>query len=206
MDKMTKININEQLKRILGSREFFVAKQLYNFLKFIISETLGGRSATLQAYPIALEVFGRDSNFDPQQDSIVRVQARHLRLRLEAYYAQAGRGDPVLIRIPKGGYVPTFTYREEPEKTKTTVTKVGDLTPSIIVLPFNNLSVDTSKDYFSLGLTEDIIAALSCFPEVKLYAQNLTSTKRSLYADTFALATDLNVRFLLEGKIGRAHV
>ncbi len=201
MGKPTKLDVNDQLNRILGSEGFSAAKRLSDFLEFIVSETLEGRAATLQAYPIALEVFGRGPNFDPQSDSIIRVQAGQLRLRLEEFYAQSGHSDPVLIRVPKGGYVPTFTHQEVPATIKTTVAEVGDSTPSIIVLPFNNLSGDTSKDYFSLGLTEDIIAALSCFPDVKLYARNLTSTKRSLDADTIALATDLNVRFLLEGSV-----
>jgi TolB-like protein len=59
-----------------------------------------------------VEVFGRDSSFDPQNDPIVRVEAGHLRRALERYYLTAGRADPVTIVIPKGSYVPTFKPRE----------------------------------------------------------------------------------------------
>lgn len=58
-----------------------------------------------------MEVFGRDTSFDPQTDPIVRIEAGHLRRSLERYYLTSGHSDPVVITIPKGGYVPTFTRR-----------------------------------------------------------------------------------------------
>lgn len=194
-------DIRDQLDRILGSVEFSTAKRLSDFLKFIVSETLAKRGASLQAYLIALEVFDRAPDFNPQTDTIVRVQAGQLRLRLEEYYAQSGRDDPVRIRVPKGGYVPSFTQHEVPEKTKSVETEIGDSTPSIIVLPFSNLNEGTEKDYFSLGLTEDILAALSSFSDVKLYARNLTTAKLGPEVDIIAFARSLNVRFLLDGSV-----
>ncbi len=56
-------------------------------------------------------MFGRDASFDPQSDPIVRVEAGHLRRAIERYYLTAGVADPVLISIPKGGYVPVFSRR-----------------------------------------------------------------------------------------------
>jgi adenylate cyclase len=67
----------------------------------------------LKAYTIALEVFGRDSTFDPQTDPVVRMEASKLRRRLERYYLGAGRYDVVRIDIPKGGYAPIFHYRPD---------------------------------------------------------------------------------------------
>ncbi len=55
-----------------------------------------------------LEVFERDESFDPQISSIVRVEASRLRAKLGKYNAMDGRDDPVLIRLPAGGYAPTF--------------------------------------------------------------------------------------------------
>ncbi|MGX5803947.1 hypothetical protein ACWGS9_22245, partial [Bradyrhizobium sp. Arg314] len=48
-----------------------------------------------------------------QTDPIVRIEAGHLRRALERYYLTSGQGDPVLITIPKGGYVPSFARRAE---------------------------------------------------------------------------------------------
>ncbi|TIS73609.1 MAG: hypothetical protein E5W94_27415, partial [Mesorhizobium sp.] len=59
-------------------------------------------------------MFGRDMSFDPQTDPIVRIEAGHLRRGLERYYLTVGQADPILITIPKGGYVPTFSVQSPP--------------------------------------------------------------------------------------------
>jgi hypothetical protein len=55
-----------------------------------------------------IDALGRDANFDPQTDPIVRVEAGRRRRALEQYYAGDGRDDPVIIELPLGGYVPEF--------------------------------------------------------------------------------------------------
>ena len=60
---------------------------------------------------IAIEVLGRASSFDSRTDPIVRVEAGRLRDRLSSYYEADGQADPVLISLPKGGYVPEFLER-----------------------------------------------------------------------------------------------
>jgi hypothetical protein len=62
----------------------------------------------LKETQIALEVFDRQADFDPQIDPIVRVEAGRLRLRLTEYYAGPGQKDEVFIELSKGGYLPTF--------------------------------------------------------------------------------------------------
>jgi tetratricopeptide (TPR) repeat protein len=52
-------------------------------------------------------------SFDPQSDPIVRIEAGRVRRALERYYLTAGSSDPVVIRIPKGSYVPSFSRRTE---------------------------------------------------------------------------------------------
>ncbi len=100
-----------QVKKVANSQEFAAADQLKGMLRFICSETLAGRSSQLKAYVIGVDVFGRASDFDSQAESIVRVQAGQLRLRLKNYYASEGRDDAILIDVPKGGYVPRFSDR-----------------------------------------------------------------------------------------------
>lgn len=100
-----------QLARILSSADFDATDRKHRFLRYIVDEALAGRGSRIKAYSIAVEVFGRDASFDPQTDPIVRVEAGHLRRALERYYLTAGQADPILISIPKGGYVPTFSLR-----------------------------------------------------------------------------------------------
>jgi len=94
-----------QLGRILSSSDFEATEREHRFLKYVVDESLAGRGERIKAYSIATEVFGRDEFFNPQSDPIVRIEAGHLRRALERYYLTSGQGDPVLIQIPKGGYV-----------------------------------------------------------------------------------------------------
>jgi adenylate cyclase len=111
--------VRDGLERVLASAEFVASDRLKGFLRFVVEESLAGRADRLKAYTIALEVLGRDATFDPQNDPVVRMEAGKLRRRLERYYLGAGRGDPVRIEIPKGGYAPTFTYHHGTERLDT---------------------------------------------------------------------------------------
>ncbi|RUU26053.1 MAG: hypothetical protein EOS21_06165 [Mesorhizobium sp.] len=104
-----------QLALILNSADFDATGRERRFLSHVVEETLEGRGDRIKAYSIAVEVFGRDMSFDPQTDPIVRIEAGHLRRGLERYYLTAGHADPILITIPKGGYVPTFSVRSPAE-------------------------------------------------------------------------------------------
>ncbi len=103
-----------QLARVLASPDFDATDRDRRFLSHVVEESLAGRADRIKAYTIALEVFGRDASFDPQTDPIVRVEAGHLRRALDRYYLSAGRADPLLIGIPKGGYAPRFEPRSLP--------------------------------------------------------------------------------------------
>src|SRR5262245_20250270 len=103
-----------QLARILNSTDCAATDRERRFLGHVVEEALAGRGDRIKAYSIAVEVFGRDASFDPQSDPIVRIEAGHLRRALERYYLTAGLTDPVLITIPKGGYVPSFSLQPRP--------------------------------------------------------------------------------------------
>src|SRR5277367_865516 len=99
------------LERILASSCFVKSDRQQRFLKFIVTETLGGRTDRLKGYTIAVEVFDRDVNFDPAVDAIVRVEAARLRAKLREYYDREGRTDPVRFELPKGAYVIRMQWR-----------------------------------------------------------------------------------------------
>ena len=101
---------------MLVSADFDASERNRSFLRHVVEETLAGRAERIKAYNIATSVFGRDDRFDPQLDSIVRIEAGRLRRSLERYYLTSGRDDPVRIGVPKGSYVPTFAECEtEPD-------------------------------------------------------------------------------------------
>src|ERR1700758_5210043 len=102
--------IRSQLERILRSRAFIQSHRIRRFLQFVVEESLLGQPHRLKEYLIGLEVFDRREAFDPRVDSIVRVEARRLRYKLEEYYRTEGREDGVRIVLRKGSYVPMFEY------------------------------------------------------------------------------------------------
>jgi tetratricopeptide (TPR) repeat protein len=106
----------DALERVTANPALAKSLQLANFLTFIVKETLAGRGDRLKAYTIATDGLGRDANFDPQSDPIVRVEAGRLRRALEQYYAGDGRDDPVIIELPLGHYAPTFHRRAAQRK------------------------------------------------------------------------------------------
>ncbi len=101
-------DIQAALARVAGSGLFSRSGQLQRLLRFVVEETLAGRSERLKEYVIGVEVFGRPVSYDPRLDSLVRVEARRLRSALLAYYVGEGRADAVVIDLPKGSYVPSF--------------------------------------------------------------------------------------------------
>lgn len=104
-------DVRAELDRILKSTDFEATARERRFLSYVVEETLQGRASHIKAYSIAVQVFGRGENFDPQNDPIVRIEAGHLRRSLERYYLTGGQSDPVNLTIPKGAYVPTFSLR-----------------------------------------------------------------------------------------------
>jgi len=76
--------------------------------------------------------------------------------------------------------------------------------PSIAVLPFTNMSGDPGQAYFSDGITEDIITALSRFHSLLVIARNSSFTYKGKPVDVRAIGRELGVRYVLEGSLRRA--
>jgi predicted ATPase len=107
-------SVRLQLSLILKSRTFARAPNLTRLLEHLVAQTMEGGAERLKEYSIGVDVFDRGASFDPRTETIVRVQARRLRDKLDEYYASEGRSDPVVIDLPKGRYVPAFRYRSTP--------------------------------------------------------------------------------------------
>lgn len=93
------------LDRIASSPPFLRAARSRQLLRHLCEKVAGGRQAEIKEATIAAEVFRRES-YDPQVDSVVRVEMARLRKALEEYYAGPGSADLYRIEIPKGSYVP----------------------------------------------------------------------------------------------------
>lgn len=103
----------DALHLVLQSVEFRNSPRLASFLTYIVNEEMAGRQARLKALAIAIEVYGRNIDFDPQSNALVRVEAGRLRKALEIFYAKARPTVPIEILVPRGGYVPQYRRSDD---------------------------------------------------------------------------------------------
>lgn len=106
--------------------------------------------------------------------------------------------------IPKRGYcltVPVHTLAGADNRSKQPAT-VADR-PSIAVLPFINMSGDQDQEYFSDGITEDIITELCRYSGLFVIARNSTYTYKNKHTSTQQVSRELGAQYVLEGSVRR---
>ena len=97
--------------RIAFSGSLGRSRLLSRFLLFVVDRSIRGRTHEMTEQQIGTLVFDRAEGYDSNEDNIVRSYARNLRRRIETYYAVEGQAEALLLDIPRGGYVPSFTPR-----------------------------------------------------------------------------------------------
>lgn len=104
--------VQAELERVLAAPAFAGAHAHQRLLRYLVENTLAGRWAQLKETVLGIEVFQRAAGrFDPRRDSIVRVEARRLRERLQRHYRGDSASSEVLIELAKGSYRPRFIHR-----------------------------------------------------------------------------------------------
>jgi hypothetical protein len=101
------------VQRIVKSRIFLKASQLREILIYVTHRVLLDEGIAVPEHEIARKVLGRREGFNPNDDNIVRVQAGHLRKKLEQYFSTEGHEESYVLVIPKGTYVPQFVPRRD---------------------------------------------------------------------------------------------
>lgn len=99
------------LEKILASQEFSGSKIYQTYLTYLVNTADEGRS--VKETTIAIDVFGKDANFNPAEDTIVRSHTYTLRKKLESYYYNEGKDDRFRLEIPKGHYNVQFCPKSE---------------------------------------------------------------------------------------------
>jgi len=100
--------VRETLERLLASETFGRSERARKLIRYLVEREQAGEADRLKGFSIAMDVFGKDGDFDPSTDAVVRVQAGRLRELLQQYFANEGIAEPVRIAIPRGGYVPAY--------------------------------------------------------------------------------------------------
>ena len=96
-----------EYEAVLSSTHFAGETNSKRLLKFVCDKYFAGIHH-ISEYEIAIEALGRRSDFDPSQDSIVRVEAHRVRKRLKEYYEHEGSKHTLHLVIPQGSYLPHF--------------------------------------------------------------------------------------------------
>jgi hypothetical protein len=95
-----------QLGKILDSLQFRSSKRCSIFLRHVVEHAAENHIDSLKERSLGVEVFGRDPNYDTNQDPVVRSTAGEVRKRLAQYYLEAGHRDEIRISLPAGSYSP----------------------------------------------------------------------------------------------------
>ena len=216
-----------QLERVLSSSGFIRSERMSRLLRFVVERHLDGRDDALKESVIALEVFG-NRDYDPKQDSIVRTEVARLRARLAEYYLREGAHDQVLIELPKGRYIPVFRRPNEPRGEPrnrhkriwfmaalvglaVALTAIGwwwtqrkNSAVSIAVLPLENLNHDSTSDYFSDGLTDELIRNLSIIDGLEVRSHTSSFAFKGRARNLREVGKELRAEYILEGSVLRA--
>ena len=100
-----------QIDKLVNSHALHGSESLCKLLRYLARHALDHPGSPIKEYQIATEVFGRSADFDPQLDSMVRVQAGRLRVKLAEYYNSDGEADAVAVELPRGTYVLSLHHR-----------------------------------------------------------------------------------------------
>lgn len=216
-----------ELELVIASPGFAGAGRLAPFLRFVVERVLA--QEPVKEAVIGVQVFNRPADYDPRVDPIVRVEARRLRTRLAEYYAGPGAADPLVIQLPKGGYVPVFlpsetsapaARRRLPLDRRALSFALGIAAlatlllfararkpaagPVVAVLPFVNMSDDRANDDFSDGLTEELIDRLAKMGGLRVVSRTSTFQFKGRAQDLREIGRKLNATAVLEGSVRRS--
>lgn len=114
--------ILRELQEIAASSHFCNSKRYPAFLRYVVENTLAGRTELLKERTLGVEVFDRPPTYDTNADTVVRYTAGEVRKRLLLYYSEHRAVSGVRVSLPAGSYIPEFLPDPDAEQN----------TPSIV--------------------------------------------------------------------------
>ena len=194
----SKESIQLQLQKVLQDPIFSESDVLKNFLSYIVTETVEGRSNRIKEYTIAVSALGKPSNFNPQESGIIRIHAGRLRRALNRYYDDRGRVDQIRICIPKGTYIPVF---KDPKKIQDESPAYFSNSPVLAVAPFQFHNRSFKKNSFADGLCAQLTASLMNLGQYSVVANYGIRNIMTKISDWHEICTELGAQFLITGDI-----
>ncbi len=204
----------DELDRILNSEAFRYSYRMSRMLRFLVEHTLEFPARPLKEHLLAVGVFDKPETFDSRIDPIVRVEASRLRAKLRDFYHGEGASHRLSIHLPRRGYRPVLTVRSPqiesfPHQGRKAAGERGlrsvvkDAPPSLLVLPFLDLSPGGSEEYFCDGLTEELINLLARVDGLRVVARTSAFRFKAVAMDIREIAERLDVSAVLESSVRR---
>ena len=194
------------LERLLNSEFFVQSIRLSQFLRFAVEEKIHGREESLREYTIGIEAYGRKSDFDPAQDTIVRTEARRLRRKLKEYYESEGKTDEVVIFIRSGSYVPVIRWRASldgqpqlPERVAGELWMEGDGV-RVAVTTFQARADDPVASDWAFGISDEILHKLVQVPGIRVVS-DISRQPQSSRANSVTRNDDLDAQVIIDGTV-----
>jgi hypothetical protein len=105
--------IYAQLEKISAHSAFKSSRRCLAFLRYVVDHQLRGDAQLLKERTIGIEVFGRDADYDTNDEPVVRTTASEVRKRIAQYYHELGHETEIRIELPLGSYHPEFHLPHE---------------------------------------------------------------------------------------------
>ena len=162
--------IELQLSRIISSAYFKSAPQMQRFLEYIIDKALAGEQRELKQYTIAVEALGFADDFDSDSNPAVRIMGGRVRERLNKYYQEEGKNEPLCISIPKGSYIPVI-QRSVTDNSVTLFQGAESQGPKLGLFCFESETQSTDSNLLLTRISSTLAKELSHFIFSRLYVQ-----------------------------------
>ncbi|MBY3537231.1 hypothetical protein HFN68_30595 [Rhizobium laguerreae] len=179
-----------ETERLLADPRLHVSDRHRAFLRYITDALFEGRSDTVKAYSVAIDVFNRPASFDPSSDPIVRIEATRLRETLQKYYEDLGDEPGARLDIPRGRYVPVFVERDHPPCPLAELESVdenasyAEPSPDAVVLPTAKAPAvsATGWRYLAAGLMGLCVVCLGAYGVVNSVGPSPVHTQKPFVA------------------------
>ncbi|MDR7371353.1 hypothetical protein [Flavobacterium aquidurense] len=198
LKKITHEEIFTELETVLKYNSLKNSPILSKFLRYVVEETLNENQHIIKEYSIAVNVLNRSSDFNSNDDAVVRIHAGRLRRILNEYYLTQGQNNSLMIDIPKGSYVPQFISQKA---IKPTAPPAENTNPVIAIFPFKSVTSKQNLDVFSVMLCEEISAELSLFEDVAVIGYFSTEMVSKINQNILEAAKSINADFIITGSL-----
>jgi hypothetical protein len=117
--------IESSVDRVLQSATFRNSPTSRRLLRYLADRSLAGDADQLKEYTIGVDAFSKPPDYDPRQDSTVRIQIGRLRQKLADYYRDEGKDDPFVVDLPKGHFSLSCESRAAAVETAQVIVEPG---------------------------------------------------------------------------------